>query len=146
MATDINRVFLIGRLTKAPELRYTQGGTSIASFSLANNRVYISKNERKESVSFFNCISWGKQGEVIAQHCKKGMRIGIEGRLQQRSWKDQNNQSHSTVEIVVETFQFLSPKPDEGTTPNTSVEVETTPSFDESFPADSAFDDEDIPF
>ena len=108
MANDINRVFLIGRLTRDPELRYTQGGTSIASFSVANNRAYTSQNERKEMVSFFNCIAWGKPGEVIAQHCKKGQRIGIEGRLQQRSWQDQNGQKRNTVEIVVENFQFLS--------------------------------------
>ena len=107
MANDINRVFLIGRLTKDPELKNTQGGTSIASFSIANNRSYTAQNEKKEDVSFFNCIAWGKGGEVLAQYAKKGAKIGIEGRLQQRSWQDQNGQKRTTVEIVVENFQFL---------------------------------------
>ena len=110
MANDINRIFMIGRLTKDPDLRYTQGGTSVASFSIANNRSYTAQNERKEAVSYFNCIAWGKSGEVIAQHCKKGQRIGLEGRLQQRSWQDQSGQKRNTVEIVVENFQFLDAK------------------------------------
>jgi single-strand DNA-binding protein len=110
MANDINRIFMIGRLTKDPDLRYTQGGTSVASFSIANNRSYTAQNERKEAVSYFNCIAWGKSGEVIAQHCKKGQRIGLEGRLQQRSWQDQGGQKRNTVEIVVENFQFLDAK------------------------------------
>ena len=155
MANDINRIFLIGRLTKDPELRYTQGGTSIASFSLANNRTYMAQNERKEMVSFFNCIAWGKPGEVIAQHCKKGQRIGIEGRLQQRSWQDQSGAKRNTVEIVVENFQFLSgtqgqekgdnsfvPLPDDSQAPPAapyypSPEADTGPGH---------FSDEDIPF
>jgi len=107
MASDINRVFLIGRLTKDPELKYTQNGTPIASFTLANNKSFMQNNAKKDQCSFFNCIAWGKQGETIAQYCKKGKRIGIEGRLQQRSFDDQNGQKRSVVEIVEENFQFL---------------------------------------
>ena len=110
MANDINRVYLIGRLTKDPDLRYTQGGTSIASFTVANNRTYTAQNERKEQVSFFNCIAWGKPGEVIAQYVKKGQRIALEGRLQQRSWDDQEGRKRQTVEVVVDNFQFLTPR------------------------------------
>lgn len=110
MANDINRLFIIGRFTKEPDLRYTQGGTSVASFSVANNRSYTAQNEKKEQVSYFNCVAWGKTGEVIAQHCKKGHRIGIEGRLQQRSWTDEKGQKRNTVEIVVDNFQFLEGK------------------------------------
>ena len=157
MANDINRIFLIGRLTKDPELRYTQGGTSIASFSLANNRTYMAQNERKEMVSFFNCIAWGKPGEVIAQHCKKGQRIGIEGRLQQRSWQDQAGAKRNTVEIVVENFQFLSgtqgqekgdnssfvPVPDDSQAPQAAPYYPSSPEADTS---PGHFSDEDIPF
>ena len=153
MANDINRVFLIGRLTRDPELRYTQGGTSIASFSVANNRAYTSQNERKEMVSFFNCIAWGKPGEVIAQHCKKGQRIGIEGRLQQRSWQDQNGQKRNTVEIVVENFQFLSGGPGQqgGDSQSFGSDEAPVPSAQYYAPADADsgpqhFSDEDIPF
>lgn len=150
MANDINRVFMIGRLTKDPELRYTQGGTSIASFSIANNRSYTVQNEKKEQVSFFNCLAWGKGGEVLAQYAKKGSKIGIEGRLQQRSWQDQNGQKRNTVEIVVENFQFLGGNGQQGGEQN-GQNAPSEPAHEQSFPADpdsapQHFSDEDIPF
>jgi single-strand DNA-binding protein len=154
MANDINRIFMIGRLTKDPDLRYTQGGTSIASFSVANNRSYSAQNERKEMVSYFNCIAWGKSGEVIAQHCKKGQRIGIEGRLQQRSWQDQSGQKRNTVEIVVENFQFLDAKPRDNdfssqssATPPPQEEYSPSPQFyGQETDSSPHFSDDDIPF
>jgi single-strand DNA-binding protein len=157
MANDINRVFLIGRLTKDPDLRYTQGGTSVASFSIANNRTYTSQNERKEAVSYFNCIAWGKSGEVIAQYCKKGQRIGIEGRLQQRSWQDSSGQKRNTVEVVVENFQFLDAKgKDSGDNMQPQSQLQGQQSQDEQVPPPSQlyspddssghFSDDDIPF
>lgn len=140
MASDINRVILIGRLVKDPELRYTQGGTSVASFSVANNRTYVASGEKKEFVSYFNCVAWGKMGEIIVQYSKKGHRIGIEGRLQQRSWEDQNGNKRSTVEVIVENFQFLTPK---GTAPaEESIDVPSTSSE----PDGNPFSDDDIPF
>lgn len=144
MAGDLNRVVLIGRLVKDPELRHTQNGQSIANFSIANNRSYSVSGERREFTSFFNCIAWGKLGEIIVQFCKKGKQIAVDGRLQQRSWEDQNGNKRSTVEIVVENFQFLSPR-QEGEYPDIS----------HSGPADTGgmgpiednpFSDEEIPF
>jgi single-strand DNA-binding protein len=116
MSSDLNRVIIIGRMVRDPELRYTPSGTSIANFSVANNRSYTSSGEKKEVVSFFNCVAWGKLGEVIVQYSKKGNRVGLEGRLQQRSWEDQQGNKRSTVEIVVENFQFLSPRESSGET------------------------------
>lgn len=87
MPSDLNRVMLIGRIVRDPELKYIPSGTGVANFSVANGRSYTQSGEKKESTSFFNCIAWGKLGEIIVQYCKKGQRIGIEGRLQQRSWK-----------------------------------------------------------
>ena len=148
MATDFNRVILIGRATRDPELRYTQGGTSVASLSIANNRSWTQNNEKKEQVSFFNCVAWGKLGETISKYVKKGDKIAIEGRLQQRSW-EKEGQKHSTVEVVIDNVQFLS-------TPNGGSKSESAPmmgdevkdgsvaSFDQQSP--SHFSDEDIPF
>ena len=151
MATDINRVILVGRLTKDPELRYTPNKTSVASFSIANNRSYVVQGEKKEQVSFFNCVAWSKLGEVIAQHCKKGDRIGLEGRLQQRSWQGEDGKKRYEVEVVVENFQFLS-------APSASKGVEaadySAPASDqssyssyshESLPA-APFSDDEVPF
>lgn len=144
MASDLNRTILIGRLVRDPELRTTQNGTSVVSFSIANNKTYTASGEKKEQVSFFNCVAWGKLGEVIVQYCKKGHRIGVEGRLQQRSWEDQQGQKRSTVEIVTENFQFLTPKDDAGSVidSGTKVDDESVPPMAEENP----FSDDDIPF
>jgi len=104
--SDINRWYGIGRLTRDPEMKYTQGGASVASFSIASSYTYTN-GAKKESTSFFNCVAWGKTGEIIAQYFKKGHRIAIEGRLQQRSWDDQSGNKRSAVEIVVENFNFI---------------------------------------
>ena len=117
MATDLNSVTIIGRLAREPELRYTPTGKAVARFSVAVNRTYIKDNERKDSASFFNCIAWGKKGEAIMQYVKKGHRISIRGRLQQRSWKDSDGQNRSIVEIVAEEFQFLQPKKEASSMP-----------------------------
>lgn len=153
MSNDINKIIMIGRLTADPSLRYTQGGTSVASFSIANNRSYTAQNEKKEQVSYFNCVAWGKTGEVIAQHCKKGQRIGLEGRLQQRSWQDQSGQKRNIVEIVVENFQFLEGKGREsessgGDAASGNILTSgTVQEHAESFESQSPhFSDDDIPF
>lgn len=115
MATDFNRVILIGRLTRDVDLRQIPSGTSIASFSIANNRSYVTGNgEKREEVSFFNCILWGKQGEAFAKYVKKGHRVAIEGRLQQRTWQDKDGNNRSTTEVVADAFQFLEARQDGG--------------------------------
>ena len=105
--SDINRWYGIGRLTRDPELTYTQGGASVTKFSIASSYTYTKDGAKKESTSFFNCVAWGKTGEIIAQYIKKGQRIAIEGRLQQRSWDDQSGNRRTAVEIVVENFNFI---------------------------------------
>jgi single-strand DNA-binding protein len=144
MASDLNKTIIIGRLTRDPELRYTQSGTPVCSFSVANNRTYVAGGEKKEQVSFFNCVAWAKTGEVIAEYCKKGQRIGIEGRLQQRSWDDQEGKKRQIVEIVVDNFQFLS-APSEGGN-KSSPDMPATPPSDQTPGGDNPFSDEDIPF
>lgn len=110
MPSDLNKVILIGRLTKDPDLRHTPNGTSVASFSIANNRTYVAGGEKKELVSYFNCVAWNKLADLIAQYCKKGNRVALEGRLQQRSWDDQEGKKRTTVEVVVDNVQFLTPR------------------------------------
>ena len=137
--TDINKVILIGRLTREPELKYIPSGTAVANFSLASNKSFTQNGEKKESTSFFNCIAWAKLGEIMAQYCKKGHRIGIEGKLQQRSWEDKDGNKRSAVEIVVDNFQFLDSKKDDDSKDN----AEGNPVSDEQ---PQPFDDFDIPF
>ena len=108
MANDLNRVMMVGRLVKDPEKRDLSSGTSVASFTIANNRSYVKNGEKSEQVSYFECIAWGKLAEMISQYCKKGKLIGIDGRLQQRSWDDNDGKKRYKTEIVVENIQFLS--------------------------------------
>lgn len=145
MAGDMNHWSGVGRLTKDPDLRSTQTGSSVANFSIAVNYIYSASGEKKETTSFFNCVAWGKPGEAIAQYCKKGHRIGIEGRLQQRTWDDPNGNKRSTVEVVVEKFQFLQAK--QGGASDTPPEQSpgTGPDTGESY-VENPFSDEEIQF
>jgi single-strand DNA-binding protein len=145
MGGDINRWNGIGRLTKDPELKYTPSGNSVTSFSIASNYVYYNQaKEKKEQTSFFNCICWGKRGEVITQHFTKGQKIAIEGRLQQRSWETQDGSKRYVVEIVVDNFNFAGNKPNNGNTASPEEPVpppEEVPDF-----KDVPYTDDDIPF
>ncbi len=143
MASDLNKAILIGRLTRDPELRYTQSGTSVCSFSIANNRSYVTGGEKKEQVSYFNCVAWAKTGEVIAEYCKKGKRIGIEGRLQQRSYDDKDGNKRQIVEIVVDNFQFLDAPGGGGK--EAPMDIPSS-SQEPASGGDNPFSDEDIPF
>lgn len=106
---DINKVTIIGRLTQDPELRQVGTGSSVCSFSIANNRSYTKDGEKKENVSYVNCVAWGKTGEMIAQYCKKGKQVAIDGRLQSDSWEDkETGKKRSALKVIVESFQFLS--------------------------------------
>ncbi len=150
MAGDLNRVILIGRLTRDPELRYTQSGTGVASFTVANNRTYSVSGEKKEEVSYFDCIAWSKLGEIITEYCKKGQRIAIEGRMQQRRWDDQDGNKRSKIEVVIENFQFLSSKGGvEEFSQNgmgSSSQSDHMADFSSSRIDDNPFSDDDIPF
>lgn len=104
---NLNKVFLIGRLTADPQLRSTQSGSSVATFSMATNRVWVSKQGSKEQdVQFHNIVVWGRQAEIVNQFLKKGSLALIEGRLQTRVWQDKQNQSHKVTEIICEKIQL----------------------------------------
>ncbi len=146
MPNDLNRVIMIGRLVRDPELRSTQTGTSVASFSIASNRVYMAGTEKKEQTSFFNCVAWGKLGELISQYCKRGKQICVEGRLQQRSWADKDGVKHSTVEIITENIQFLSPR-DSSSSGDTPMENSPYQEMSHSQEMDvNPFSEDEIPF
>lgn len=104
---DLNRVFLIGNLTRDPEMRSLSSGTSIASFGLAMNRVYTAQNgEKKEEVCFVRVVVFGKQAEACGQYLSKGKPVFVEGRLQYRSWETEG-QKRNSLDVVAERVQFL---------------------------------------
>lgn len=96
---------LIGRLTRDPELKYTQNGTAYATFSLAVDRRKDKNGERK--ADFIPCVAWSKLGEVVANNLAKGRRIGIEGRLQTGSYEAQDGTRRNTFDVVVNELEFL---------------------------------------
>lgn len=107
MSISLNRVFIVGRLVTNPELRQTPGGQSVCNFSLATNRSYTGKDGIKhEDTEFHNCVSWGKQGEVIAQYMTKGATLLVEGRLETRTWEDKEGKKQYKTEIIVDNFQM----------------------------------------
>lgn len=105
-----NRVELIGNLTRDPELRYTPNGAAVCTFGVATNRTYISEGERKEEVDFHRCVSWNKLAELCKELLKKGTKVFVSGRLQNRTWEGQDGQQRQTTEIVIEDMIVLSPK------------------------------------
>lgn len=105
----INRVVLIGRLTRDVELRYTGSGVANSSFTIAVNRNFKNANGEREA-DFINCVIWRKAAENFANFTKKGSLVGIEGRLQTRNYENQQGQRVYVTEVVVENFSFLEPK------------------------------------
>jgi single-strand DNA-binding protein len=113
---SLNKVLLIGNLTRDPELRSTQTGQSVANFGLATNRVWKDQQsgEKKEAVEFHNIVLWGRLAEISGQYLRKGSKIFIEGRLQTRSWQDQSGNKKYMTEIIAENLQMLDRKPQGG--------------------------------
>lgn len=110
---DLNKAMLLGRMTQDPQTRSTTTGQNVASFGVATNRRWKDRNtgEMKEEVQFHNIVAWGKLGEICSQYMKKGMRILIEGRIQNRSWDDQQTgQKKYRTEIVADNIIMLDSK------------------------------------
>ena len=108
---NLNKVFILGRLTADPQLRQTSGGQSVVNFGLATNRVWIDKSgTKKEEAEFHNVVLWGKNAEIASQFLAKGRLVLIEGRLQTRTWEDRQGQKRRITEIIGERIQ-LGPRP-----------------------------------
>jgi len=130
---SFNRVFLMGNLTRDPELRYTPQGTAVANLGMAVNRRFKSRNgEQKEEVCFLTVVAWDKQAEVCNQYLQKGSPVFVEGRLQSRAWQDNEGKKRSVIEVRADRIQFLpqgtrqEPKEvDLGEEPQESVKLES---------------------
>ncbi len=103
---NLNKVQVIGRITRDPEMRSLPNSGQVTSFSLATNRTYKDKSgNKKEDTEFINCVAFGKQAEIIAQYVRKGSLFFIEGRLKTQSW-EKDGVKHYKTEVVVDNFQF----------------------------------------
>ena len=146
---NLNKVFLIGNLTRDPELRYTPAGVAVANLGVAVNRRFRDKSgELKEDVCFLTVTVWDKQAEACCQYLQKGSPIFVEGVLQSRSWETTEGQKRSTIDVRAERVQFLgkfSPEREGEASSDRGVQglaASATASFDEAIsPEDVAWDE-----
>lgn len=150
----INRVVLVGRLTRDPECRYTQSGIAVKRFTLACDRPFTGQDGKREA-DFIDCVVWRKQAENVAQYLKKGSLAGVEGRLQISSYDDKDGQKRYRAEVVADSVRFLESKKDgESSTPRSEAPVkQEKPATSSSFGADPFagggsidLSDDDLPF
>ncbi|WP_088838887.1 single-stranded DNA-binding protein [Listeria sp. ILCC792] len=113
----MNRVILVGRLTKDPELRYTPSGVAVATFTLAVNRTFTNQHGERDA-DFINIVVWRKPAENVANFLKKGSLAGVDGRVQTRSYEGQDGKRVYVTEVVAESVQFLEPKNAQGHFPS----------------------------
>jgi single-strand DNA-binding protein len=153
---NLNKVMLIGNLTRDPELRVTPKGTAICQFSLAVNRKFRDESGAdREEVTYVDIEAWGKSGENIAKYCTKGRPLFVEGRLRLDQWEDKNTkEKRSRMKVVCDNFQFLGSGRSDGGAPGGGGGGEggLTPSAPRNIPAKPATPpaqenlDEDVPF
>ncbi len=151
----MNRVILIGRMSRDPEVRYTQGAEPLAvcSFSVAVDKPYSrNRQEGEPTADFINCVAFGRRGENIGQYFRKGNRIAVQGRIQTRSYQDQQDNRRYVTEVVVDEFDFLESRAErEASQAQQSFGANEAPSAPVQMPSagfsiDSDADDEDLPF
>lgn len=159
---NLNKVYLIGRTTKEPELRALPSGVKVANFSLATNRIWKDKDGAKqEDTTFHNIVAFGKTAEVIAEYVQKGQEIMVEGRIQNRSWEGDDGVKKYRSEVMLENFQFgaraggssngESRTPTKKTSSYNKGNKSSRASLDEAFPDEVDYPEEninadDIPF
>lgn len=129
---DLNKVFLMGNLTRDPELRYTPGGTPVVNLGLAVNRFFKTKEgQNQQDTCFVNVVAWSQTAEASNQYLEKGSLVLVEGRLQSRSWENQEGQKRSVIEVVASRVQFMSQRKGQPEKANYGSEEEKIVNLDE---------------
>ncbi len=147
---SVNKVILLGRLGQDPELKYTPSGAAVCNFSLATSETWNDKNtgQKQERTEWHRVVVWGKLAELCNQYLSKGRQAYVEGRLQTRSWEDQNGIKKYTTETMANTVQFIGGQAGAGAGAGASSEqnygAEKTPEYNVT--TDASFAADDIPF
>ena len=140
---NLNKVFILGRLTADPQLRTIPSGQSVASFGVATNRVWTDRNKaRQEETEYHNVVLWGRQAEIANQFLTKGSLVLVEGRLRTRTWQDKQGQNRKSTEIIGERIQ-LGPRPAGGAPRERQERAASAPSASQELP-EITIDEEDI--
>ncbi len=145
MARGVNKVILLGRLGKDPEMRYAPSGTAIATFSLATNHNQKIEGEWVEKTEWHNLIAFGKTAEIAGEYLKKGKQVYIEGRLQTSSWEDPQGQKKYKTEIVVSDLQMIGSKGEENFAPPAEAPKQDKKE-DSPPPQPTTEEEDDLPF
>lgn len=148
--SNFNKVYLMGNLTRDPELRYTPKGAATAKLSMAVNRKWRTEaGEDREEVTFVDIDAWGKQAETLSQYCKKGRPLFVEGRLKLDQWDDKTTgQKRSALKVVLEGFQFIGGRPadTEGQATDRPAPAPRPRPAVEAAPTETAPEEDDVPF
>ena len=146
----LNKAFLIGNLTRDPELKALPSGINVCSFSVATNRVWKDKNgEKQEAADFHNIVVFGRQAEIVAQYMKKGRQVMVEGRMQTRSWDDQATGTKKyRTEVIADRVQFgaNSNRTEASSTPKANASEDDKEELETIEYPDEQINVEDIPF
>ena len=138
----MNKWIGMGRLTRDPEVRYGQSGSAVANFSVAIDRRY--KRDGETTADFFNCTAFGKTGEFVEKYLRKGIKVVIEGELQNNNYEDKNGTKHYSVQIIVNQIEFAESKSSQ--TNNDTAEPEANAPADDGFMNVPDGIDEELPF
>jgi single-strand DNA-binding protein len=145
MSNSVNKVILVGRLGKDPEVKYTQGGTPVARFSLATDETWKDQaGEKQQRTEWHNIVAWSKLAEICGQYLTKGRLIYIEGRLQTRTWEDKDGNKRSTTEVRADNMVMLSGKFEETRSERGVAAAAPTASAERT--VEPEITDDDIPF
>lgn len=135
MSRGLNKVMLIGNLGRDPEMRYTPSGRPVTTFSMATNRSWKSSDgERRSETEWFNIVAWGSLAEICNQYLKKGQQVYIEGRLQSRSWEDDDKVKHQTTEVVAKEMVMLGDRRKENSDADDDTHEVATENDEDEFP------------
>ena len=139
----INKVILLGNLGKDPEIRYLEGGTAVANFTLATSENYKDKTsgERKTITEWHNVVLWRGLAEITEKYLKKGNQVYIEGKLRTRQWQDKDGNTRYTTEIVAENMQMIGRKDDNSSSTPSDTSIPPTPEIEQNNSME-----EDLPF
>ena len=147
---SVNKVILVGNLGADPELRYTNNGTAVANFRIATNEQWTDRNgDKQEKVEWHQIVAWSKLGEICGKYLKKGRSVYIEGRLQTRTWEDQQGNKRYTTEVVAQVMQMLGRPGETADAGESSWEARTSSvggNVDDVAVPSPAASDDDLPF
>jgi len=147
MAASVNKAILIGNLGKDPEVRYLEGGTAVATFSIATSETYKNRNgELTTTTDWHNVVVWRKLAEITEKYLKKGNKVYVEGKLKTRSWQDQDGNTRYTTEVVADNLTMLGGRKEESNSPSEGKQADDNSIKEQKTISVTDNEEDDLPF